>query len=223
MAYSTVVHNGSLRLAFEGAVAQRRLVAVLRGVPDDGLTGMIAALLDSGVSIIEVACSTPNAFAQVERLVAFAKGKAFVGAGTILDEAMAQRALAAGAEFLVTPHVATDVIAFAIEHDVGILCGALTPSEIQTARAAGARFIKLFPASDLSPEYVRALLGPYPDLELLVVGGVGSHNLAPYLAAGAIGAGVGGSLTRLDVGDASFTAVRREARALVDLLSADRV
>ncbi len=212
------MHNASLRLAFDEAVARQRLVAVLRGVPDDGLTGMITALLESGVRIIEVACSTANAFDQVERLVAFAKGKAFVGAGTILDRAMAERALAAGAEFLVTPHVVTDVIAFAVERDIGVLCGALTPTEIQTARAAGARFIKLFPASDVSPDYVKALLGPYPDLELLVVGGVGSHNLAPYLAAGAIGAGVGGSLTRLDAGDPTFAAVRREAEALVALL-----
>lgn len=212
------MQNDSGRRAFEDAVATHRLVAVLRGVPDEGLEGMIAALLDSGVRLIEVACSTPNAFDQVERLVRFAKGKAFVGAGTILDAGMAERALAAGAEFLVTPHVALDVIAFALQHDLGILCGALTPTEIASARGAGARFIKLFPVTDVSPDYVKALLGPYPDLELLVVGGVGSHNLAPYLAAGAIGAGVGGSLTRLDAGDPGFSAVKREALALVELL-----
>lgn len=208
------------RSGFEEAVAAHRLVAVLRGVPDDGLEGMIAALLDSGVRLIEVACSTPNAFEQVERLVRFAKGKAFVGAGTILSAKMAERALAAGAEFLVTPHVALDVIDFALANDLGILCGALTPTEIATARAAGVRFIKLFPVTDVSPEYVKALLGPYPDLELLVVGGVGSHNLAPFLKAGAIGAGVGGSLTRLDAGDPEFSAVKREAQALVELLRA---
>ncbi|MBX3143429.1 MAG: bifunctional 4-hydroxy-2-oxoglutarate aldolase/2-dehydro-3-deoxy-phosphogluconate aldolase [Trueperaceae bacterium] len=212
--------NGS-RLGFEAAVAQHRLVAVLRGVADSGLEGMIQALLDSGVRLIEVACSTPNAFEQVERLVRFAKGKAFVGAGTILNAEMAARALDAGAEFLVTPHVALDAIEFALAHDLGILCGALTPTEIMTARAAGVRFIKLFPVTDVSPEYVKALLGPYPDLELLVVGGVGSHNLAPYLKAGAIGAGVGGSLTRLDANDPEFTAVKREATALVKLLARD--
>jgi len=206
------------RQAFDAAVASHRLVAVLRGVPDDSLHGMIEALFEEGVHIIEVACSTPNAFEQLGRLCRQAEGRFHVGAGTILDAAMGRRALDAGAEFLVTPHVATDVIDFALENDLGVLCGAVTPTEIQTARTAGARFIKLFPTTDLSPDYVKALLGPYPDLELLVVGGVGSRNLAPYLAAGAIGAGVGGSLTRHDASDPGFGAVRREARALVALL-----
>jgi len=209
----------SRRAAFDEAVSHHRLVAVLRGVDGPGFAGMVEALLDSGVRIIEVACSTPESLDQLAQLCRLAKGRAHVGAGTVLETGLAQAALEAGVEFLVTPHVAPDVIDFALRNDLGILCGAFTPTEIAQARAAGVRFIKLFPASTVGPDYVRALLGPYPDLELLVVGGIGSKNLAPYLEAGALGAGVGGSLTRLDAGDPSFGAVRREAKAVLEILS----
>jgi 2-dehydro-3-deoxyphosphogluconate aldolase/(4S)-4-hydroxy-2-oxoglutarate aldolase len=203
--------------AFDAAVRRHRLVAILRAVARDTLTARVNALHDAGVRLIELALSEPTALATLDELVRIAPSDMLVGAGTVTTRALAESAHAAGATFLVTPHVALPTIAYAREHDLGLLAGALTPTEIARARDAGARFIKLFPATACGADYVKALLGPYPDLELLVVGGVGSSNLAPYLRAGAIGAGVGGARASGSPED-GFAAATGEARALVGVL-----
>lgn len=203
--------------AFDAAVRRHRLVAILRGVERESLEARVAALHGAGVRLIEVALSEPTALAALEDLVRLAPADTLVGAGTVTTRELAAAAHHAGATFLVTPHVALPTIAYAREHDLGVLAGALTPTEIASAREAGARFIKLFPASVVGPDYVKALLGPYPDLELLAVGGVGSANLAPYLRAGAIGAGVGGALASGSPED-GFAAAAAEARALLRVL-----
>lgn len=205
--------------AFAAAVRHHRLVAILRGVEAATLAARVAALHEAGVRLVEVALSEPTALRTLEALVRVAPDDLMVGAGTVTTKATAEAARAAGARYLVTPHVAPDVFAYAARHDLGLLAGALTPTEIATAREAGAAFVKLFPASTVGPGYVKALLGPYPDLEVLVVGGVGSANLAPYLDAGALGAGVGGALAAGDAGD-GFAAAAAEAQALVALLDA---
>lgn len=213
---SGAVHNAA---TFTTAVRRYRLVAILRGVEAATLPARVAALHVAGVRLIEVALSEPTALHTLETLVRLAPDDLIVGAGTVTTRATAEAAHAAGARYLVTPHVAPEVFAYAARHDLGLLAGALTPTEIATAREAGATLVKLFPASTLGPGYVKALLGPYPDLEVLVVGGVGSANLAPYLEAGALGAGVGGALAAGDVGD-GFAAAAAEARALISLLDA---
>ena len=203
--------------AFDGAMRRHRLVAILRGVERETLEARVAALYGAGVRLIEVALSEPTALATLEELVRIAPVDMLVGAGTVTTSQLAKAAHEVGATFLVTPHVALPTIAYAVEHDLGVLAGALTPTEIASARDAGARFIKLFPASAVGPDYVKALLGPYPELEMLAVGGVGSANLAPYLRAGVIGAGVGGALASGSPDD-GFAAAAAEARALVNLL-----
>lgn len=203
--------------AFSAEVRRHRLVAILRGAARASLDARVDALYGAGVRLIEVALSEADALATLETLVRIAPADLRVGAGTVTTRALAEAAQTAGATFLVTPHVAAPVLAYAREHDLGVLAGALTPTDIATAREAGATFIKLFPAAPLGPAYVKALLGPYPDLEILVVGGIGSANLPAYLAAGALGAGVGGALASGDASDA-FASAAAEARALVSLL-----
>src|SRR5690606_26153488 len=83
--------------------------------------------------------------------------------------------------------LALDVVRFVRGADLGVLCGVMTPTEVAQARAAGATFLKLFPAGVLGPAYVRQLLGPYPDLELFAVGGISSANAAEFMSAGAAG------------------------------------
>ncbi len=207
----------TLAQGFADDVRRHRLVAILRGVPRGSLDARVDALYGAGVRLIEVALSEPEAVTTLEALVRLAPADLRVGAGTVTTRASAQDAAGAGATFLVTPHVAPPVLSYAREHDLGMLAGALTPTDIAAAREAGATFIKLFPAAALGPSYVQALLGPYPDLELLVVGGIGSSNLPSYLRAGALGAGVGGALAGGDAAD-GFASAAAEARSLVSLL-----
>jgi 2-dehydro-3-deoxyphosphogluconate aldolase/(4S)-4-hydroxy-2-oxoglutarate aldolase len=200
--------------AFGDALRRHGIVAILRGVAGRTLATRVAALHAAGIRLIEIALSDPAALPLVADLRRHAPPDMFVGAGTVTSADLAAAAVDAGAGFLVTPHVAPDVITYALDHDLGLLTGALTPTEIALARREGSQFIKLFPAAAMGPGYVRALLGPYPDLELVVVGGIGSHNLDAYLEAGAIGAGVGGSLaSATDTGD--FSEAVNEAQRLV--------
>lgn len=200
---------------FVQAVRRHRLVAILRGVPQDSVVPLAEALYGAGIRLVEVALSDPQTLPLVKDLASWAPSDAMVGAGTVTSSALAEAAAGEGAQFLVTPHVALPVIDIARQTSLGLLCGALTPTEIASAREAGAQLIKLFPASAVGPGYVKALLGPYPDLEVLVVGGISSQNLSTYLEAGALGAGVGGALSKVAAGDSSFAAARKEAARLV--------
>jgi 2-dehydro-3-deoxyphosphogluconate aldolase / (4S)-4-hydroxy-2-oxoglutarate aldolase len=198
------------------------LLAILRGVPDAHVVALGEALLAGGVRSLEVTFTDADAAAKIEALRAALPVEVLVGAGTVTTRKRAAAARAAGAGFLVTPHVAPDVNAFAVDHDLPVVCGATTATEIAQALAQGCAYIKLFPAGPLGPDYLRALLGPYPDLEAFAVGGVGLANAAAFLAAGAIGLGVGGALTTLDWVDPDLAAATRLARSLNDLIDAAR-
>jgi len=199
---------------FGEALRRHGIVAILRGVAGGTLAARVDALYGAGIRLIEISLSDPAALPMVADLRRLAPSDMLVGAGTVTSAELAAAAHENGAGFLVTPHVAPDVIAYAVGRDLGLLTGALTPTEIALARGAGSTFIKLFPAAAMGPGYVGSLLGPYPDLELVVVGGIGSHNLDAYLKAGAIGAGVAGSLaSATDAGD--FREAADEARRLV--------
>jgi 2-dehydro-3-deoxyphosphogluconate aldolase/(4S)-4-hydroxy-2-oxoglutarate aldolase len=199
---------------FGDALRRHGIVAILRGVAGGTLAARVDALYAAGIRLIEISLSDPSALPLVADLRRGAPPDMLVGAGTVTSAELAAAAHRAGAGFLVTPHVARPVITYALGHDLGLLTGALTPTEIAVARDAGSRYIKLFPAAALGPGYVGSLLGPYPGLELVVVGGIGSHNLDAYLEAGAIGAGVAGSLASATDTD-DFRKAADEARRLV--------
>ena len=198
------------------------LLAILRGVPAEHVVPLGAALLAGGVRCLEVTFTDADAAAKIEALRASLPVEVLVGAGTVTTRKRAAAARAAGASFLVTPHVAPEVNAFAVDHELPVVCGATTPTEIAQALEQGCAFIKLFPAGPLGPDYLRALLSPYPDLEVFAVGGVGLANAAAYLAAGALGLGIGGALTTLDWRDPDLDAATRLARAFGDLIDAAR-
>jgi 2-dehydro-3-deoxyphosphogluconate aldolase / (4S)-4-hydroxy-2-oxoglutarate aldolase len=197
-------------------------IAILRGVPAAHVVPLGEALLAGGVRCLEVTFTDADAAAKIEVLRAALPVEVLVGAGTVTTRKRAAAARAAGAGFLVTPHVAPEVNAFAVDHALPVVCGATTPTEIAQALEQGCTFIKLFPAGPLGPDYLRALLGPYPDLEVFAVGGIGLDNAAAYLAAGALGLGIGGALTTLDWRNPDLDAATRLARTFGDLIDAAR-
>lgn len=209
-----------MKAAFEAAMLRHRLVAILRGIPDEDIGDLTEALVESGVKLIEVSLSDPSALRQLALMRERAGDDVLIGAGTVTSVELARAAKDEGASFLVTPHTAPEVVEFANSNGLGILCGVMTPTEVMTALSAGARFLKLFPAGVLGPGYVKQLLGPFPDLELFVVGGVSSANVGDFIAAGAVGAGVGGALSASDGRRDGFAAVRGEATRLIDVIAA---
>lgn len=181
-------------LSITDALAEHRLLAIIRGNDPDACVDTAKTLLDHGVAMLEVSLTSRDAFTVLERL---AGSGPWIGAGTVLTAVDARRARDAGATFTVTPALGEGVTA-SIELGLPVLAGALTPTEVHAAVTAAAAAVKLFPASTHGPDYLTALRGPFPDVPFVPVGGVGADDVARYLAAGALAVGVGRPL----VGDA---------------------
>lgn len=198
-----------------------RLVAILRGTDVDATVAAARTLLDAGVLTLEIALTLPDAEEAIAQVVQDAPVEALIGAGTVLDEADVERAVAAGAQFLVTPTL-TASVPYAIAQGIGVLPGVYTPTEIQQGHDVGSAAVKLFPASALGPGFLRAVRDPFPEARIIPVGGVSVDTVGEYLAAGAFGIGVGGPL----VGDAAtpggdLDALAGRARSFVRAVRAD--
>ncbi|REK31436.1 MAG: bifunctional 4-hydroxy-2-oxoglutarate aldolase/2-dehydro-3-deoxy-phosphogluconate aldolase [Planctomycetota bacterium] len=170
------------------------LIAVIRAPDGDRLVEVSEALIAGGVTNLEITLTVPRADEVIRQVVDAVGDRALVGAGTVLDLATAQRAVDAGARFLVTPVTDTQVIDFARSHDRLVVPGAFSPTEIHTAWQAGADIVKVFPADVAGPAYFKALRGPLPEVRLMPTGGVNLDTVAPFLKAGACALGVGGAL-----------------------------
>ena len=176
------------------------LVAILRGIQPHEAAAHAQVLLDAGFDCIEVPTNSPGWADSVATIVRMAP-QALVGAGTVLSAGHLDALQAVGGRMAVSPHTDTALVAEAVRRGLVMLPGALTPSEVFAAAAAGAQAVKLFPAASLGVAHVRALCAVLPPgLPLLAVGGVTPANLADYLHAGCTGAGLGSDLYRAGQG-----------------------
>ena len=193
-----------------------RLVAIVRAPEADDAVRVGRTLLDAGIRLIEVTLTTRDAFTAIDTLRNFAPDDALVGAGTVLTTIQSRNAVAAGAQFLVTPGLTEAVIGA----EVPVLAGAYTATEAYSAMATGATAVKLFPASAGGPAYLKALRDPFPTMPLVPVGGVTLDLVPAYLIAGAVAVGVGGPLTGDAVRGGSLEALADRARAFLDAIAA---
>ncbi|TKX76007.1 bifunctional 4-hydroxy-2-oxoglutarate aldolase/2-dehydro-3-deoxy-phosphogluconate aldolase [Halorubrum sp. GN11_10-6_MGM] len=198
------------------------VIAILRGVARDDAVAVADAVVDAGVTALEVTADTPNATGSIAAITDCVDD-ALVGAGTVLDAETARAAQLAGAEFLVTPTVNRDVIRTANRYGTPIAVGAYTPTEAIEAYEAGADAVKVFPAKTGGPEHVAAIGGPLPQIPLVPTGGVGADNAGEYVRAGAVAVGVGSSIVDdAAIADGDFDAIRSNARAVVEAVDAAR-
>jgi 2-dehydro-3-deoxyphosphogluconate aldolase/(4S)-4-hydroxy-2-oxoglutarate aldolase len=152
------------------------------------------SVFTSGIPIVEITMTTPEATKVISQLVRAASG-VIVGAGTVHDLQAASACLDAGCSFLTTTGFDSELLQFAHQHNILFIPGALTPSEIITARKAGAALVKLFPCSSLGgPSYIRALRAPFPETPLIASGGVTQQTAPDYIRAGADVLGIGKEL-----------------------------
>ena len=170
------------------------LVGILRGFSAEVTVECVQAALQGGLHNLEVTMNTQGAAQQIALVRELAGDRANVGAGTVCDLKTLDKALDAGANFIVTPVVAEEVIKQCVEDGVPVFPGALTPTEIQRCWQLGARFIKLFPADCFGPSYVKMVKAPLDGVKLMPTGGVTLENLAAYRKAGADAFGLGSPL-----------------------------
>lgn len=208
-------------------IADRKLIAILRGVPRDKPLPLAHALQRGGVTMLEftfdpAGAESTDATCEKVALVKRAFGdELIVGCGTVLSNAQARAAAAAGAQLMISPHTDADLIR--LGKSLGMVCipGAFTPTEIVAAHAAGADFVKLFPAGALGLDYVKAVRAPLPHIPLLAVGGVKPETVAGFLSAGIAGFGVGGHLVdaaALAAGD--YESITQRARTFTEAIQA---
>ena len=200
-------------------IKETGVIPVVRATSADEAMRAIDAIREGGISVLEITMTVPGAIKVIEEVAARYGKDALVGAGTVLDPETATACISAGAQFVVSPALNIGTIARCQGHDVVVIPGALTPTEVVQAWTAGADFVKVFPASAVGgPSYLKALKAPLPQIELVPTGGVSLKTAADFIKAGAAALGVGSDL----VGEASLITERakqyveivREARNL---------
>jgi 2-dehydro-3-deoxyphosphogluconate aldolase/(4S)-4-hydroxy-2-oxoglutarate aldolase len=195
------------------------IVAIVRS-PDSGqLVEVCRALIDGGVSVVEITMTVPDALDVVRAVRRGLGDRVVLGAGTILDPETGRAALLAGAEYLVAPTLNLDVIRLCQRYDRPVMPGCFTPTEILTAWEAGADVVKVFPAEVLGPAFFKAMRGPLPQVRLMPTGGVDLSTAADFLKAGACCLGVGSQLVEPKaVAERDFDRIRELARQYVQIV-----
>ena len=196
------------------------LVAIIRANAASGLVETCQALAEGGVTVAEITMTTPGALEAIATAKAQLGDRMLVGVGSVLDADTVDRAVEAGAEFVVSPIFKPEIIESAHRHGKPCFCGAFTPTEVLLAFEAGSDVVKVFPANHNGPRFFKDILAPMPHLKLPPTGGVSLETLADWFAAGARCVGVGSSLVRKDlIEKQDWSALTRLARQYVDAVA----
>lgn len=196
------------------------VIPVVRATSADEAMRAIDAIREGGISILEITMTVPGAVALIEEVSARYGKDALVGAGTVLDDKTATACISAGARFVVSPALNVDTIACCRRHEVAVMPGALTPTEVVQAWNAGADFVKVFPAGAVGgPSYLKALKAPLPQIELVPTGGVSLKTAADFIKAGAAALGVGADLVDLKaIREGQASLITERAKQFVDIV-----
>lgn len=203
-------------------VLEKKIIAIIRGMEPDICVKLAEAFYAGGINMIEVTFNQakPDEFYKTAEAIRAIRekfqGKVLAGAGTVITLEQLQMAADAGAQYIISPSVDVEIIKKTVELGLVSMPGAMTPSEIVTAYNAGASFVKVFPIGDLGASYLKALKAPLSHIPLLAVGGVNPDNIADFMKAGAVGAGVGGNLTNKNwIAAGQYDKITEVAAALV--------
>ncbi len=207
----------------EKAVAENRIVAIIRGFAPDVCLRLAEAYRQGGIRLVEVTfnqrdpASWKGTAAAIRAIRERFAGEMRVGAGTVLTVEQLKICEDAGGEYMITPNVNPALIRACVADGLVAMPGALTPSEAVAAWEAGASFVKVFPAGSLGPGYVKALRAPLAHIPMLAVGGISPENVADFMKAGCVGAGVGGNLTNREwIAAGAYDRIADVAKRLVE-------
>ena len=200
------------------------LIPVVRAESAEQAMRAVEAIKAGGVSVLEVAMTVPGAIAVIEQLAKAFGAEALIGAGTVLDPETADKCIQAGAQFIVSPALNEETIAFCRAQDVAIFPGALTPTEVVRAWNAGADAVKVFPAGAVGgASYLKALKAPLPQIELVPTGGVSLKTAADFIKAGAMALGVGADLVDTKaLSEGNDQLITERARQFLEIVSEAR-
>lgn len=203
-------------------VLDKKIIAIIRGMEPEVCLKLAEAYYAGGIELIEVTFNQakPEEFQKTTDAIRAIRekfeGKVMVGAGTVLTQEQLRMAAQAGAQYIISPNCDVEIIKKTVELGLVSMPGVMTPSEAVAAYQAGASFVKVFPIGDLGASYLKAMRAPLSHIPFLAVGGVNPDNVAEFMRAGAVGAGVGGNLINKDwIAAGEYDRITETAAALV--------
>jgi 2-dehydro-3-deoxyphosphogluconate aldolase/(4S)-4-hydroxy-2-oxoglutarate aldolase len=198
---------------------ERHLIAAIRAPSADAALAAAKAVAKGGIPLLEITFTVPDA-PRVMAALAATEG-VVVGAGTVLTADQCRAALGAGARFIVAPNLSHEVARVALAGGAMFCPGAYTTTEIVAARDAGAHVVKVYPVGVAGgPKYIQVIRDPLPDIPMLASGGTTLENMVPFLHAGCVGIGLGGSLADPKLAEAGqFDEITHRAKAFVQRLT----
>lgn len=200
------------------------IIAIIRADSSDQLLHAAEALLAGGVTALEITMTTPNAIQTIGDIAAKLGEQILMGVGSVIDPETARVAILAGAEFVITPVTRPEIIRMCNRYGKPIASGAFTPTECLLAHESGADFVKLFPADQVGPSYIRNLLAPLPMLQIIPAGGVTASTAPAFLQAGGAALGVGTALVSREIlAGRAWKKLTERAAELVRAVRAARV
>ncbi len=182
------------------SVEKHKMIVIVRGVESEKLIPLAEAMYEGGIRLLEITYSANGKVSDeetaenIKKLAEHFGDRMFIGAGTVLTEKQVELTAKAGGKFIISPNVNKFVIEKTAEQGLVSMPGALTPTEICNAHDCGADFVKLFPITNMGPDYVKAVKAPLSHIKLLAVGGIDETNMETYLKAGVSGFGVGSNI-----------------------------
>jgi 2-dehydro-3-deoxyphosphogluconate aldolase/(4S)-4-hydroxy-2-oxoglutarate aldolase len=205
------------RVALPQRTVDSRLIVVARAQRAEDYDAVLDVLVDAGIRSLELTLTTPGTFDRMPHLIAQYGDVVDLGVGTVTNAADLARAVDAGASYLVTPITSAAFVQQATDAGVPIVPGGLTPTELFASWSAGASAVKIFPAGQVGPAYLKDLRGPFPDLVAVPSGGVDLDGASAWLAAGAVAVSVGGPLLGDAFAGGDLAALRDRAQAFVEV------
>jgi len=197
-------------------VLEQKIVAIIRLDEYSTAVQVASALAAGGINILEFTLTGKGAIQAVSAVQRALGDKVCVGVGSVLKPEEVNAAVDAGAQFVVTPALRRQVISACINRNIPVLCGGFTPTELLDAYEAGCELVKLFPAQQGGPRYLKDVLAPLPFLKLVPTGGISPENAHDYLSAGAAALGIGGNLiSKKAVAAGAFEEITAAAKATV--------
>ncbi len=208
------------------AIEDYKIIAILRRIYMKDFLQTVDALYKGGIRLMEVTFDQAGGFSeettveQIKLIKSHYNGQVLAGAGTVMNTRQVRAAYEAGAGYIISPNTSREVIEETVRLGLVSMPGALTPTEIQNAHEWGADFVKVFPADDLGPAYIKGISAPLNHIKLIAVGGISADNLTDYIKAGAVGVGVASSLVNRSLIDSGqFDSLTGLARKFTDKLS----
>lgn len=196
-----------------------KIVAIVRMKEQLEVPAFINSLIKGGIKALEITSNTPGFSEEIANARnRYTQFDVLIGAGTVTNVHIAKEAIEAGAQFLVTPNTNIEVIKVAHAHDIPVLMGAVTPTEVCVAIENGADIIKLFPAGSLGINYFKAIKAPLDKVDFFVVGGINLSNIKDWMEAGAAGVGLGSVLIQTTEGEGVLEPIESIVKKFIQLI-----